>query len=63
VQPCDAFIIQHWRNVFCFPDPATRGVIDYESNNDKTKNMKMLLFDRKSRGTRKDVTVLGSKEK
>jgi hypothetical protein len=24
-------------NVFCFPDPATRGVIDYESNNDKSK--------------------------
>jgi hypothetical protein len=29
----------------------------------KQKHMKMSCFDRKSRGTRKDVTVLGSKGK
>jgi hypothetical protein len=23
----DAFIVQHWRETFFFPDPATRGVL------------------------------------
>jgi cytochrome c-type biogenesis protein CcsB len=50
---------------FVFPDPATRGVIDYESNNDykaKTHEDALVLTVR-AEGQEKDVTVLGSKGK
>lgn len=50
---------------FVFPDPATRGVIDYESNNDfkaKTHEDALVLTVR-AEGQEKEVTVLGSKGK
>jgi hypothetical protein len=50
------------RNV-CFPDPATEELLIKSNNDYKAKTHEDSCFDRKSRGTRKDVTVLGSKEK
>ena len=50
---------------FVFPDPATRGVIDYESNNDykaKTHEDALVLTVR-AEGQEKEVTILGSKGK
>jgi len=48
---------------FVFPEPATKGVIDYESNNDfKAKKHKdALVVKIKADGQEKDVTLLGSK--
>ena len=48
---------------FVFPDPAVRGVIDYESNNDfKAKtHQDALVLTVRANGQEKEVTVLGSK--
>ena len=48
-----------------FPDPAVRGIVDYESNNDfKAKNHNDALIVRlKAGGQEKEVTLLGSKGK
>ena len=50
---------------FVFPDPATKGVIDYESSNDfKAKNHEdAVVLKVKAEGQEKEVTVLGSKGK
>jgi cytochrome c-type biogenesis protein CcsB len=50
---------------FVFPDPAVKGVIDYESSNDfKAKNHEdALVLKIKAEGQEKEVTVLGSKGK
>ena len=50
---------------FVFPDPAVKGVIDYESKNDfKAKNHEdALVLKVKADGQEKEVTVLGSKGK
>lgn len=50
---------------FVFPDPAVKGVIDYESNNDfkaKTHEDALVLTVR-AEGQEKEVTILGSKGK
>ena len=48
-----------------FPDPAIRGIIDYESNNDfKAKNHEdALVVTVNAEGQQKEVTLLGSKGK
>ena len=48
---------------FVFPDPAVKGVIDYESNNDyKAKvHQDALVLTVRADGQEKDITVLGSK--
>ena len=50
---------------FVFPDPAVKGVIDYESKNDfKAKNHEdALVVKIKSHGQEKSVTLLGAKGK
>jgi hypothetical protein len=45
----------------CFPDPAVKRIIDYESNNDyKAKYIKTLVLTVRLKG-KKEVTILGSK--
>ncbi|MEY4084876.1 MAG: hypothetical protein RL074_663 [Bacteroidota bacterium] len=50
---------------FVFPDPPTKGVIAYESNNDfKAKTHEdALMITIKAEGQEKEVTILGSKGK
>ncbi|NRT17031.1 cytochrome c-type biogenesis protein CcsB [Flavobacterium sp. 28A] len=50
---------------FVFPDPAVKGVIAYESNNDfKAKNHEdALVLKIKANGEEKEVTIVGSKGK
>ena len=50
---------------FVFPDPAVKGVIDYESNNDfKAKNHDdALVLSVSADGQEKEVTIVGSKGK
>lgn len=50
---------------FVFPDPAVKGVIAYESNNDfKAKNHEdALVIKVKAEGQEKEVTIVGSKGK
>ncbi|NRS90225.1 cytochrome c-type biogenesis protein CcsB [Flavobacterium sp. 7E] len=50
---------------FVFPDPAVKGVIAYESNNDfKAKNHEdTLVLKIKANGEEKEVTIVGSKGK
>jgi cytochrome c-type biogenesis protein CcsB len=50
---------------FVFPDPALKGVIAYESNNDfKAKNHEdALVLKVKAEGQEKEVTIVGSKGK
>ena len=50
---------------FVFPDPPTKGVIAYESNNDfKVKTHEdALMITIKAEGQEKEVTILGSKGK
>jgi cytochrome c-type biogenesis protein CcsB len=48
---------------FVFPDPAVKGIIDYESNNDyKAKvHQDALVLTVRAEGQEKEVTILGSK--
>ena len=50
---------------FVFPDPAVKGIIAYESNNDfKAKNHDdALVLKLNAEGQEKEVTILGSKGK
>ena len=50
---------------FVFPDPATKGIMAYESNNDfKAKTHEdALVLKIKAEGQEKEVTILGSKGK
>jgi hypothetical protein len=52
-----AFTVQHWRETFCFPDPATRELLIIDQIT-LQKNKKMFLcLTEEQRDKKKDVTV------